>query len=160
MLTTGANEDDTYKLGNKYLLSFPDLYASKPLPYERSRRREGAEPEGQDRLRLFGRRRLEGGHRGGQDAGKGADGLDVVFDEAYVPSANDFGPIINKVISSGAETLMEGGHYADAGARTVRFDGGHLLILQWGSQRSLGVHESSPPKGRINNISQSAERPD
>ena len=38
-----------------------------------------------------------------------AAGLDVVLDESYAPSTTDFGPIVNKVISSNAEALLGGG---------------------------------------------------
>ncbi len=46
-------------------------------------------------------------------------GLNVVMDESYAPSTTDFGPIVNKVISSNADALMGGGHYSD-GATLAR----------------------------------------
>ncbi|MGE5156575.1 MAG: amino acid ABC transporter substrate-binding protein [Gemmatimonas sp.] len=46
-------------------------------------------------------------------------GLDVVMDESYAPSTTDFGPIVNKVISSNADAFLGGGHYAD-GATLAR----------------------------------------
>jgi branched-chain amino acid transport system substrate-binding protein len=48
-----------------------------------------------------------------------AAGLDVALDESYAPSTTDFGPIVNKVISSNAEALLGGGHYSD-GATLAR----------------------------------------
>jgi len=42
-----------------------------------------------------------------------------VLDESYAPTTTDFGPIINKVISAQADSLMGGGHYAD-GATLAR----------------------------------------
>jgi branched-chain amino acid transport system substrate-binding protein len=48
-----------------------------------------------------------------------AAGLQVVMDESYAPSTTDFGPIVNKVISSNAEAFMGGGHYSD-GATLAR----------------------------------------
>jgi branched-chain amino acid transport system substrate-binding protein len=48
-----------------------------------------------------------------------AAGLDVVMDESYAPSTTDFGPIVNKIISSGADAFMGGGHYSD-GATLAR----------------------------------------
>ncbi len=46
-------------------------------------------------------------------------GLDVVMDESYAPSTTDFGPIVNKIISSNADAFMGGGHYSD-GATLAR----------------------------------------
>ncbi len=46
-------------------------------------------------------------------------GLEVVMDESYAPSTTDFGPIVNKIISSDADTFFGGGHYSD-GATLAR----------------------------------------
>jgi branched-chain amino acid transport system substrate-binding protein len=46
-------------------------------------------------------------------------GLQVVMDESYAPSTTDFGPIVNKIISSNADAFMGGGHYSD-GATLAR----------------------------------------
>ena len=46
-------------------------------------------------------------------------GLEVVMDESYAPSTTDFGPIVNKVISSNADAVLGGGHYSD-GATLAR----------------------------------------
>jgi branched-chain amino acid transport system substrate-binding protein len=46
-------------------------------------------------------------------------GLEVVMDESYAPSTTDFGPIVNKIISSNADTFLGGGHYSD-GATLAR----------------------------------------
>ena len=48
-----------------------------------------------------------------------AAGLDVVMNESYAPSTTDFGPIVNKIISSDADAFMGGGHYSD-GATLAR----------------------------------------
>ena len=48
-----------------------------------------------------------------------AAGLQVVMDVSYAPSTTDFGPIVNKVISSNADAFMGGGHYSD-GATLAR----------------------------------------
>jgi branched-chain amino acid transport system substrate-binding protein len=48
-----------------------------------------------------------------------AAGLDVVMDASYAPSTTDFGPIVNKMITSGADAFLGGGHYAD-GATLAR----------------------------------------
>lgn len=46
-------------------------------------------------------------------------GLKIVLDESYAPSTTDFGPIVNKIIASGAEIFLGGGHYPD-GATLAR----------------------------------------
>src|ERR1700730_5529536 len=46
-------------------------------------------------------------------------GLDVVLNESYAPSTTDFGPIVNKIISSNADAFLGGGHYSD-GATLAR----------------------------------------
>jgi len=48
-----------------------------------------------------------------------AAGLNVVLDESYAPSTTDFGPIVNKIISSNADAFLGGGHYSD-GATLAR----------------------------------------
>ena len=48
-----------------------------------------------------------------------AAGMQAVMDESYAPSTTDFGPIVNKIISSNADALMGGGHYSD-GATLAR----------------------------------------
>jgi len=42
-----------------------------------------------------------------------------VMDESYAPSTTDFGPIVNKIISSNADAFLGGGHYSD-GATLAR----------------------------------------
>jgi len=46
-------------------------------------------------------------------------GFKIVFDESYGPDTTDFGPVINKIVSSKATALLGGGHYAD-GATLAR----------------------------------------
>ncbi len=41
------------------------------------------------------------------------------MDESYAPSTTDFGPIVNKIISSNADAFLGGGHYSD-GATLAR----------------------------------------
>jgi branched-chain amino acid transport system substrate-binding protein len=48
-----------------------------------------------------------------------AAGLDVVMNESYAPSTTDFGPVVNKIISSNADAFFGGGHYSD-GATLAR----------------------------------------
>jgi branched-chain amino acid transport system substrate-binding protein len=48
-----------------------------------------------------------------------AAGLDIVMNESYAPSTTDFGPVVNKMISSNADAFFGGGHYSD-GATLAR----------------------------------------
>lgn len=48
-----------------------------------------------------------------------AAGLEIVMDESYAPSTTDFGPIVNKIVSSNADAFLGGGHYSD-GATLAR----------------------------------------
>jgi branched-chain amino acid transport system substrate-binding protein len=59
-----------------------------------------------------------------------AAGLDVVLNESYAPSTTDFGPIVNKVISSNADALLGGGHYSD-GATLARQLHDQKADLKW-----------------------------
>ncbi len=57
-------------------------------------------------------------------------GLEIVMDESYAPSTTDFGPIVNKVISSNADTFLGGGHYSD-GATLARPMYDQKANLKW-----------------------------
>jgi len=57
-------------------------------------------------------------------------GLDVVMDESYAPATTDFGPIVNKIISSNADAFMGGGHYSD-GATLARQMHDQKANLKW-----------------------------
>ena len=48
-----------------------------------------------------------------------AAGFTTVLDESYPPSTTDFTAVINKIISSGADSFLGGGHYPD-GATLAR----------------------------------------
>ena len=59
-----------------------------------------------------------------------AAGLDVVLDESYAPSTTDFGPIVNKIVSSNADAFLGGGHYSD-GATLARQMHDQKADLKW-----------------------------
>jgi len=59
-----------------------------------------------------------------------AAGLDVVMNESYSPSTTDFGPIVNKIISSNADAFMGGGHYSD-GATLARQMHDQKANMKW-----------------------------
>jgi len=57
-------------------------------------------------------------------------GLEIVLDESYAPSTTDFGPIVNKIISSNATAFLGGGHYSD-GATLARQMYDQKASLKW-----------------------------
>ncbi len=57
-------------------------------------------------------------------------GLSLVLDESYPPNQTDFSAIINKIVSSGADTLLGGGHYPD-GATLARQLHDQKANLKW-----------------------------
>jgi branched-chain amino acid transport system substrate-binding protein len=57
-------------------------------------------------------------------------GLQLVLDESYPPNQTDFSAIINKIVSSGADTLLGGGHYPD-GATLARQLHDQKANLKW-----------------------------
>jgi branched-chain amino acid transport system substrate-binding protein len=59
-----------------------------------------------------------------------AAGLTVVMNESYSPSTTDFGPIVNKIISSNADAFMGGGHYSD-GATLARQMHDQRANMKW-----------------------------
>jgi ABC-type branched-subunit amino acid transport system substrate-binding protein len=110
MITAGAAEDDAYKTGNtslfqlytpgsQYLLSTVDMLktldpeAKVAVVHENDKFStsvvEGLKPY------------LE------------SQGFEVVLEEGYASETTDFGPVINKIVDSGATVLLGGGHYPD-----------------------------------------------
>ena len=110
MITAGAAEDDAYKTGNtslfqlytpgsQYLLSTVDMIktldpeAKIAIVHENDKFStsvvEGLKPY------------LE------------SQGFEVVLEEGYATETTDFGPVINKLVESGATVLLGGGHYPD-----------------------------------------------
>ena len=110
MITAGAAEDDAYKTGNtslfqlytpgsQYLLSTVDMLrtldpeAKVAVVHENDKFStsvvEGLKPY------------LE------------SQGFEVVLEEGYASETTDFGPVINKLVESGATVLLGGGHYPD-----------------------------------------------
>jgi len=116
MLTTGAAEEKTYRLGNKNLFqvySSADQYLAGAVLAVKD-----LNPKAQVALVYkddpFSKAVLQSARRHVTEAG-----LKTVLDEAYNPETTDFGPIINKVVSAKAEILLGGGHYPD-GATLAR----------------------------------------
>ncbi len=116
MITTGAAEDKTYKLGDKYLFQMftpASDYLTSALDALKAK-------DANARLAFvysddsFSNAVATAGKAYAQKIG-----LNVVFDEAYSPDTMDFSPLIDKVIAAKATALVGGGHYAD-GATLAR----------------------------------------
>ena len=110
MLTTGAAEEKTYKLGNHYLyqmfapapdymksaldaLKIKDPKANVAFVYEDA---------------AFSVAVVTPAKAYAQQLG-----FNVVFSEPYAPGTTDFSAILDKVVASKATVLLGGGHYAD-----------------------------------------------
>ncbi len=126
MLTTGAAEEKTYKLGNHYLyqmfapasqyltavvdaLKAKDPKAAVAFVYEDSSFSTAVATPAK--------------------AYAQQQGFNVVFSEAYAPNTTDFSAIIDKVIASKATVLLGGGHYAD-GSTLARQVYGHKVPMK------------------------------
>ncbi|MDA3919813.1 MAG: amino acid ABC transporter substrate-binding protein [Salinisphaera sp.] len=110
MITTGAAEGKTYKLGNRYLFQMytpADEYLTSALQAIKSK-----DPNAKIALVYSNDGFSKGAADGAAKAAKSM-GLNVVLTESYAPNTTDFGPVINKIVSSGANVLIGGGHYAD-----------------------------------------------
>lgn len=110
MLTTGAAEEKTYKLGNKYLFQMfapAQFYLRTALDALKSK-----EPKAPIAFvyedAAFSVAVVTQAKEYAQQ-----NGFNVVFSEAYAPNTTDFSAILDKVIASKATVLLGGGHYAD-----------------------------------------------
>jgi branched-chain amino acid transport system substrate-binding protein len=110
MIATGGAEGKTYKLGNKNLFQIyspANQYLAGALAAlkEKNPKAKIAFVYEDD---PFSKAVAEATDGLAKKAGFG-----VVLEESYSGSTTDFSPIINKVISSKADALLGGGHYAD-----------------------------------------------
>jgi branched-chain amino acid transport system substrate-binding protein len=116
MVISGGAEEKPFELGNKYLfmvITSATHYMSgaiaalkKNNPHAKIAMVYSDDPFSKD-VMSAAKKEAE------------ASGLDVVMDESYAPSTTDFGPIVNKIISSNADAFLGGGHYSD-GATLAR----------------------------------------
>jgi branched-chain amino acid transport system substrate-binding protein len=116
MLVTGGAEPKTYELGNKYL--FQSITQAAGYLSNAVDALHAKDPQAKLALVYSDDPFSKAVIAATKDQAKEA-GLNVVLDESYAPTTTDFGPIINKVISAQADSLMGGGHYAD-GATLAR----------------------------------------
>lgn len=126
MLTTGAAEEKTYKLGNHFLyqmfapatqyltavldaLKTKDPKASVAFVYEDASFSTAVVTPAKPYAQQLG--------------------FNSAFSEAYAPNTTDFSAIIDKVIAAKATVLLGGGHYAD-GSTLARQLYGHKVPLK------------------------------
>jgi branched-chain amino acid transport system substrate-binding protein len=116
MVVSGGAEEKPFMLGNKYLfmvITSATHYLSGAVaalkannPHAKIAMVYSDDP--------FSKTVLAAAAQQAKDAG-----LDIVMNESYAPSTTDFGPVVNKVISSNADAFLGGGHYSD-GATLAR----------------------------------------
>jgi branched-chain amino acid transport system substrate-binding protein len=110
MLTAGAAEDDAYKTGNtslfqlytpgsQYLLSTVDMLKT-------------LDPEAKVAV-VHENDKFSTSVVEGLKPYLDSQGFEVVLEEGYASETTDFGPVINKIVESGATVLLGGGHYPD-----------------------------------------------
>ncbi|HZS82767.1 MAG TPA: amino acid ABC transporter substrate-binding protein [Stellaceae bacterium] len=127
MIITGGAEPKTYELGNKYLFQIitpADHYLTGAVEALATK-----DPHAKVALVYSDDPFSKAVVQATRDQAKEAGFADVL-DEAYPPSTTDFGPLVNKVISSGADALLGGGHYAD-GATLARQLYDQKANLKW-----------------------------
>jgi branched-chain amino acid transport system substrate-binding protein len=118
MITAGAADDDAYKTGNTSLFQ---LYTPGSL-YMASTVDMLAELDPEATIALVHESdKFSTGVAEGIKPYLADNGFEVVLEEGYASDTADFGPIVNKIASSGATVLLGGGHYNDgtALARTL-----------------------------------------
>ena len=116
MITTGGAEEKTYRLGNKNLFQLYTgavSYLAGAVAALKSK-----DPKAQIAFVYEDDPFSKAVAAATRELAK-KEGMTLVLDEAYSGSTTDFSPIINKVISSKANSLLGGGHYAD-GATLAR----------------------------------------
>jgi len=116
MLIGGGAEGKTYELGNKYLfqcITPADQYLSGAIAELKEH-----DPHAKVAIVYSDDPFSKAVVAAAREQAKAA-GFSVVLDESYPPTNTDFGPLINKIISSGADAFLGGGHYPD-GATLAR----------------------------------------
>jgi branched-chain amino acid transport system substrate-binding protein len=111
MITTGAASDSTYKEGytqvfqaytpaSRYLTGAVDLLAH-------------ADPDLKKLAFVYENDRFSTDVVNAAKEYAEAEGYEVVLFEGYDSETKDFGPFINKIVESGAEAILGGGHFQD-----------------------------------------------
>ncbi len=110
MLTTGAADEKTYKLGNHYLFQMfapATEYLKVAIDALKSK-----DPKASIAF-VYEDNAFSVAVVNPAKAYAQQQGFNVAYSEAYAPNTTDFGAILDKVIGSKATVLLGGGHYAD-----------------------------------------------
>jgi branched-chain amino acid transport system substrate-binding protein len=129
MLITGGAEEKTLELGNKYLfqvISPAAQYLAGAVEVVKAK-----DPNAKIAVVYSDDPFSKAVLAAAKDQAKKA-GLKVVLDESYSPNTTDFGPVVNKIISAGADVFLGGGHYPD-GATLARQLYDQKANLKWTS---------------------------
>jgi branched-chain amino acid transport system substrate-binding protein len=113
MITAGAADDDAYKTGNTSLFQLytpGSLYMVTTVDMLKE-----LDPEAKIAL-VHESDKFSTGVVEGIKPYLESNGFEVVLEEGYASDTADFGPIVNKIASSGATVLLGGGHYNDGTA--------------------------------------------
>jgi len=127
MMSIGGAEPKTYQLGNKYLFQTytpADHYLSGAIDVVKQKA-----PGAKVALVYSDDPFSKAVAIAAREQARAA-GLSIVLDESYPPKQTDFSAIINKIVSSGAEVLLGGGHYPD-GATIARQLHDQKANLKW-----------------------------
>ncbi len=110
MVTTGAADDDTYKQGYSgvFQLYTPgSLYLTSTVDMLKT-----LDPAAKIAI-VNENDKFSTSVVGGLKPYAESQGFKIVLEEAYASDTADFGPIINKIVDSGATVILGGGHYPD-----------------------------------------------
>ena len=115
MITAGAAEDDAYKTGNTSLFQLytpGSLYLISTVDMLKT-----LDPEAKVAI-VHENDKFSTAVVEGLKPYLESQGFEVVLEEGYASDTTDFGPVINKLVESGATVLLGGGHYPDGSTFT------------------------------------------
>jgi branched-chain amino acid transport system substrate-binding protein len=110
MITAGAAEDDAYKTGNTSLFQLytpASLYLISTVDMLKQ-----LDPEAKVAV-VHENDKFSTAVVEGLIPVLEEEGFEIVLQEGYATETTDFGPVINKIVQSGATVLLGGGHYPD-----------------------------------------------
>ncbi|PWB73233.1 MAG: hypothetical protein C3F07_10285 [Anaerolineales bacterium] len=110
MITAGAAEDDAYKTGNTSLFQLytpGSLYLISTVDMLKT-----LDPEAKVAI-VHENDKFSTAVVEGLKPYLESHGFETVLEEGYASDTADFGPVINKIVESGATVLLGGGHYPD-----------------------------------------------
>ena len=127
MMSIGGAEGKTYQLGNHYLFqtyTSADHYLTGAVELLK------AKDPGAKIALVYSDDPFSKAVAAATRAQAKEGGFALVLDESYPPNQTDFSAIINKVVASGADVLLGGGHYPD-GATLARQLYDQKAKLKW-----------------------------